>query len=364
MRATSMIDVELSLLAGARPLADGARVRAHVASAEVLARVRLLGGETVAPGASGLAQLRLETSTVAGRGDRLILRSYSPAETIAGAVVIDPLPPRRRRSDRPAVERLRDARGALAAAEALVAEAGARGIEAPMLAARLTLPLASLPQTLGSSAAALPLGQDPMVLVSREALDGLAKAAVEALERFHREQPLKPGMPREELRARVFHEAPSAAFERALSELSARGGVRLAGDVVALARHQVTLSAGEEEARRFLVEAAEAAGLAGIELAALADRTSQDARLLERVGRVLVTERVLDRVGEGLLVHRRHLDALKEGVRQRWPPGSRLDVPAFKEYAGLSRKYVIPLLEYLDRERVTRRAGNDRFVLG
>jgi selenocysteine-specific elongation factor len=79
---------------------------------------------------------------------------------------------------------------------------------------------------------------------------------------------------------------------------------------------------------------------------------------------VLVAERVLDRVGEALLVHRRHLDALKDEVRRRWPPGSRLDVLAFKEYAGLSRKYVIPLLEYLDRERVTRRAGNDRLVLG
>ena len=115
----------VSLLPGARPLADGARVRVHAASAEVLARVRLLGPESLEPGRSALAQLRLESAAVAGRGDRLVLRSYSPADTIGGAVVVDPLPPRRRAADRPAVERLRDAAGLLGAAEAMVAEAGA-----------------------------------------------------------------------------------------------------------------------------------------------------------------------------------------------------------------------------------------------
>jgi len=90
LRATSMIDALVSLLPGARPLADGARVRVHAASAEVLARVRLLGAESLEPGKSALAQLRLESPAVAGRGDRLVLRSYSPADTIAGALVVDP----------------------------------------------------------------------------------------------------------------------------------------------------------------------------------------------------------------------------------------------------------------------------------
>jgi selenocysteine-specific elongation factor len=81
------------------------------------------------------------------------------------------------------------------------------------------------------------------------------------------------------------------------------------------------------------------------------------------VSRVLVAERVLDRVGESLLVHRDHLEGLKRDVRARWPSGARLDVGHLKEMTGLTRKFVIPLLEYLDRERVTRRAGADRVVL-
>ncbi len=79
---------------------------------------------------------------------------------------------------------------------------------------------------------------------------------------------------------------------------------------------------------------------------------------------MLLADHVLDRVGEGPLVHREHLERLKAEVRARWPGGARLDVAGFKEMTGLSRKFVIPLLEYLDRERVTRRAGADRLVIG
>ena len=363
LRATSMIDALVSLLPDARALADGARVRVHVASAEVLARVRLLEAGSLEPGHSALAQLRLEGKAVAGRGDRLVLRSYSPADTIAGALVVDPLPPRRRVADRVAVERLHAATTLQGAAEALVAEAGSGGIEAPLLAARLTVPLARLAAEVPSSSNLVSLGQDPAVVLSRDALARLGEAALGALEAFHRSQPLKAGMPREELRARAFGEAPAVAFERVIADLAAAGRVRPSPDAVALAKHEVRLSAGEEEARQLLVDAAQAAGLEGVEIPALAARSGRDPKVLERVARVLVTERVLGRVGEDLRVGREHLERLKLQVRERWPSGSKIEVAAFKELTGLSRKYVIPLLEYLDREKVTRRAGNDRIVL-
>jgi selenocysteine-specific elongation factor len=363
LQATSMIDAVASLLPGARPLADGARVRLHVASAEVLARVRLLEPGPLPPDGSGLAQLRLERPTVAGRGDRLVLRSYSPAVTIGGAVVVDPLPPRRRAADRPAVERLREAATVLEAAELMVADAGPGGIEAGRLAARLTVPLAWLGADLSGSSAVIALGHGPLVVVSRAALSRLGEAALATLEVFHRERPLQPGMPREDLRARAFGDAPVPVFERVLADLAAGGRVRLSPDAVAAARHEVRLSDGEEEARRLLVDAAGAAGLAGVEILAVAERSRQDPRLIERIVRVLAAERVLGRVGADLFVLRDHLERLKRVVRERWPSGSRIEVGAFKDLTGLSRKYVIPLLEYLDREKVTRRAGNDRIVL-
>ena len=124
----------------------------------------------------------------------------------------------------------------------------------------------------------------------------------------------------------------------------------------------VRLTPEEDRARAALAEAARGAGWEGVEPAALPARAGLAAALAERITRVLVAEGELRKVGDALL-HRDRVDELKAEVRRRWPPGTRLDVSALKELTGLSRKYVIPLLEYLDREKVTRRSGADRVVL-
>lgn len=227
----------------------------------------------------------------------------------------------------------------------------------------MTIPLPTLLAELRSAPGLRLLGAEPGVVVSASAVGRLAERTTAAVAAFHAQHPLRPGIPREELRERVFTHAAAPAFERVLADLEAAGRLRLFPDTVALARHEVRLSAGEEEARQLLLDTARSAALAGVELPSLAASSRKDPALLERVSRVLVGERVLARVGDGLLVHREHLEQLKHDVRGRWPSGSKLEVAAFKDMTGLSRKYVIPLLEYLDRERVTRRAGNDRVVL-
>ena len=353
--ASSILDVEMTLLAGEKPLKDQARVRVHLASAERLARVRLAGTGRLAPGETARAQLRLESPALAGRGDRLILRAYSPAMTIGGAVVLDPLSPRRRRG--PAMAPLSADLATTAAA--LVEETGPAGIDAATLAARLTVPLSRLTAALGARAGLVALGRDPVRYVSSRALDSLAGDVRTLLQRFHADHPLKTGMPREELRRRVFSRAPEGAFERTLEALTGAGELRVEADAVALARHAVRLTPAEEVARQALLAQARAAGLAGIDPA---KPDLPDSRLAERIVRVLLAEGRLRRVGDSV-VDAGALDDLKTEVRKRWPPGNRLDVAGFKDLTGLSRKFVIPLLEYLDRERVTRRSGNERLVL-
>jgi selenocysteine-specific elongation factor len=354
---TSILDVQVSLLPGTRPLADQTRVRVHIASAEVLARVRLLQPQPIEPGGSGPAQLRLERRAVAGRGDRLILRSYSPATTIGGAVVLDPLAPRRRGKTATVTARAADP---VEAAVAMIAEAGTLGLEGAALSARVTAPLASIEPRLAADARVLVLGPQPSWFVSTNALGELADRTRAELDRFHAAHPLRAAMPREELRSRLFAHTPPPLFDHLVSRLAAEGRVRLVADGLAAAGHEIRLSADEDAARRRLVEAASAAGLEGVEVARLS--SGSDPRLLERVARVLVDEGALRRVGEAY-VHAPALETLKEQVRRRWPPGSRLEVGGFKDLTGLSRKFVIPLLEYLDRERVTRRSGADRVVL-
>src|SRR5438445_3773553 len=209
LRATSIVEAELTLLPGERPLKDQARVRVHLASAEVLARVRTLAGPTVVAGPAAPVQLRLESPAVAGRGDRLVVRSYSPAVTIGGAVVLDPLAAKRRRGSaaRPAA-----GLDATAAAIAFVTEAGAAGVDAPTLAARVTLPLASLLPALQERPEVMAFGRDPAWLVSADALRALGEATRARLAEFHARRPLQSAMPREELRRRVFARAPQGVF--------------------------------------------------------------------------------------------------------------------------------------------------------
>jgi selenocysteine-specific elongation factor len=363
LRPTSIVDAELTLLPGERALKDQARVRVHVASGEYLARVRLLDRPSLAPGATAPVQLRLERPAVAGRGDRLIVRSYSPAATIGGALVADPLAPKQRRRDA-AARGSRDVLGRAEAARAavvLVEEAGIAGIDAPRLAARVTAPVEALMAALARETSVVALGKDPAWLLSRAAIDALARSARDVLQHYHVEQPLRAAMPREELRRRGFMGSPAGAFDHVMATMADAGELRLFPDGVALARHAVRLSPEEETARRALLDAARAAGLEGLDLSRSAP-AGLDPRLRDRVSRVLVTEGALRRVGDALVLGEA-LDTLKAEVRRRWTSGARLDVGAFKEMTRLSRKYVIPLLEYLDREKVTRRSGADRVVM-
>jgi selenocysteine-specific elongation factor len=199
--------------------------------------------------------------------------------------------------------------------------------------------------------------------MSPRALAALADSAQARLREFHETRRLEGGMPREELRRRVFARAPDGVFEAVLDGLVRAGRARASGDTVALANHEVRLTAQEAEARTSLLAAVRAADLGGVDLAHPPAGLPADGRLLEKMARAVVAEGAARRVGDALVESAR-LDTLKEEVRRRWPPGSRLDVAGFKEMTGLSRKFVIPLLEYLDRERVTRRTGADRFVLG
>lgn len=363
LRAATRLDVRLEMLPGARPLEEQDRVRVHVASAEVLGRVRLLGARQASPGSPALAQLRLEAPAVAVRGDRLVLRAYSPPVTIAGAVVLDPQPPRRRAADRAGLADLAAARDEAAAASLLVGAELERGADAAGLGARLGLARPALEALLEGAPGLVSLGDSPGSWIGAAALAGLVERARAALARFHAASPLKEAMPREALRQAVFARAAPAAFERALLVLTQAGEIRVTPDAVALVRHAVRLSPDEQAAREALAAAAQQAGLEGVTASEVARARGRDPALFDRVARVLQDAGELRRVGEGRLLAAERLLALARDVRERWPPGARLDVAAFKEMTGLTRKYVIPLLEYLDRERVTRRSGNDRVVL-
>ncbi len=366
LEPTRRADAALELLRSARPLRHGARVRFHHGTAEILGRVSLASGAELAAGERGHVRLRLESPTVLARGDRFILRAYSPPVTIAGGAVLDPYPPRggtRTDAGRRRFATIDEGVDASRVAAAIIEEAGAAGVPRPALAARAGATpgeVAPLVATLETAGVARDLGP---VIVAARALEGLARGVLADLEEHHRAQPLSAGLPREELRTRRFSRAADAVFDAVLEQL-ARDGKIAGRDRLALASHRVELSPDEQRARDAIEGAFRTAALTPPSAADVATALGLDPALVDRVVKLLVRQRVLVRV-EGLLFHGDALARLKGDV-QAWKAGgqpAKIDVGSFKEKFGVSRKFAIPLLEYLDRERVTRRTGDTRVIL-
>jgi selenocysteine-specific elongation factor len=202
------------------------------------------------------------------------------------------------------------------------------------------------------------------VLVASAALAALRERLLGELHRFHAAQPLLEGLPREEARERVFGRAHPALFDRVVTDLVAEG-VMVARDRLALATHRVSLSAEEEQARLAIERAFRDGGLTPPDPSELVSLARVSADVADRVVRLLLRQKVLVRV-ETLLFHDEALQRLKGEMRALRTAGggqARVDVGAFKQRYGVTRKYAIPLLEYLDRERVTRRVGEARVIL-
>lgn len=374
---TQMMDVQLQLLAGApRPLRTRSRVRLHLGTAEVLARVVLLGQSELAPGGAGFAQLRLESPLLVLPSDHFILRRYSPAITIGGGLVVDALPQKHRLREGAQIiaqlERLAaaDKAGDMTERIALLVElAGERGMSQEEIAARsgATDTAINLAATALAKSRRVVAASHPLRLIARTAFDDLAKQVRTLLKAFHQRSPLETGLAREEVRERLFAHLSPDIFRAVVGHLTERSEVVAEKDLLRLATHRIALSAGEQAAKDHLAEVYLRAALQPITLEeALAHAGPQfgiDAGRAQRFASMLINSGELVRVGD-LVFHRRALDDLRETLQRfKAERGAQIDVAAFKDLTGVSRKYAIPLLEYLDRQRVTRRVGDAREIL-
>jgi selenocysteine-specific elongation factor len=383
---TRVIDVRIELLADAPALRHGARVRFHQATSEVMARVALArvlddapatSSEAARPVASSApaggrawARLRLEAPVVVARGDRFVLRSYSPMMTIGGGLVLDPLPRRGRPRTPASLARFAQldpragespSEATIRALHALVAEEGAAGASIPGLVVRLGVPGAALESMGAAEASAGRLVRAADRLIAPADWESARQSLVAMVRGHHDAAPTVDGLPREEARdrlrlePRVFEALLESVIDAEL--LTGRERLTLPGrDAGALAADQAALAAAEAVLARH--------GLAPPEPADLAAEASLTLPAMERALARLAREKRIVRVG-GVWMHRTTIDGLIADVRAMKGAGgdARVDVAAFKARYGLSRKFAIPLLEFLDRERVTKRVGDVRVVL-
>ena len=354
-RATTYIDVAVELLPGARkPIASRTRLRVHLGTAEVLARA--VQTPAIAPGQQGVARLVLETPVVARGGDRFVLRSFSPVTTIGGGVVLDPFAPPRTRLRR---RRLAAEQTPAARLGVLAAEAGLLGLARDSLAvrvgvspSRVTAVIAEAGETVLTSAE---------TVVDRPAVVAEAKRLAEVVRRYHEEHPLDPGMSLQALRAAVGTPAPPSAVTDAVLALAVQNGtLEVAGSVARQPRWRPAFDAraadgGAKLARRLADARWQIPTVAELE------REFPDfpvRALLSHFARTGTAEPVdAERyAAKGALAEfRAALEAALAELGSATPAELR-------DRFGLTRKYLIPLLEWADRRGVTRRAGDARVL--
>ncbi len=388
LSVTRRIDVAIDLLPAAKPLKHGARVRVHHGTSEVLGRVSIAGASQgeIAPGASALVRLRLETPAVLTRLDRFIIRAYSPPMTIGGGIVLDPAPTRagvRSNEGRSSLERLATAwsaearsatvegaegtaggRDEIDALLAMIGAAGLAGIERRALVSRAGVApaaVAAMVEVLEGRGVALAGDR----LLAKTDLAKAGEAILAAVAAFHEAQPMSEGLPREEARERIFRRADAAVFDRVLGDLKSRQALT-GTDRLALATHRVKVAGADDRVRTAILEAYRLGGLKPPDAAAVEAAAHAPKAIVDKLTTLLLREKVLVRL-DTVVFHVEALQRLKTDVAalKVSAPGGRatVDVAAFKERYGVSRKFAIPLLEYLDRERVTRRTGDTRLVL-
>jgi selenocysteine-specific elongation factor len=370
LTVTRRVDAVVDVLPSAAALRHGSRVRIHQGTSEVLGRLSVAGHLTeIAPGARSAVRLRLEQPAALTRGDRFIVRAYSPASTVAGGRVLDPDPPRSPVRTAAGQERFKLLGSGdtddLEAVARMIADSGAKGLGMSALLSRAGVApgaAASVTARLADRNLAVVAGDR---LINPALVSTLTDKLLAVVEQFHQTNPLAGGIPREEARERVFARADIAVFEHVVARLAAEGRLSVS-DRLARAGHRLQLSADEVRARDAIEAAYQGAKLKPPDLSALAAELGLTHALVDAMTNLLLRQRRLVRVDTLIF----HADALRDlkadvaGLKAR-AGGARatVDVATFKDRYGVTRKFAIPLLEWLDRERVTKRAGDARVIL-
>jgi selenocysteine-specific elongation factor len=367
-QATRRLDARVALLASAaRELKNRARVHFHQGTAETIAQVAPLGRDALAPGESGLVQLQLDEPVLVLPGDRFILRQFSPVVTIGGGTVLDARAVRHRRSDEAIIEFLETLeRGNRDEVLTAMTEAAPRGLSLADVVGRTGWSEAEAALTalgLGENKKLRITGEQPLTMASIRAVEVTKAAVKRVIEEFHRANPLVQGMPKQELRARAGN-PPAEMFRTALEDLVRAKAVAVAGDLVQRAGREIALTAEEARAKELIEQEFAKAGLTVPSFAAVLEKLPVESKRAQKILQILLREKALVKVTEDLVFHRTAVERLRGLLaKYRQEKGNRLPIPAFKELTGITRKYAIPLLEYLDREQVTRRVGDERVIL-
>jgi len=371
--ASTLLDADCQYLPSARKdLKNRTQVRVHLGTREIVGRVLLLEAETLKPGETGHIQLLLQDPVAVWPGDRYVIRSYSPITTIGGGTILSNAPKKRKRS----LERDReDNRAHFAALKTadneqklllLIAECGRQGITADQLAARtgtFSKKLKKILQHPISTGALQVVDSESQRLLAASVAETVNQQILDLMAAFHRKNPLKTGLAKEELRSQLRPPVDQRILHALLGSLVKKGLIEQSGAEVKLTGYTVTLEINEQEMEEKIGNLYREAGLIPPNLKeVLAEFTEFPERQIRQVIDLLLAKGALIKINESLCFHAPAIAKLQEDVVAFIRREGEIDAPRFKELTGLTRKFSIPLLEYFDKIKLTIRIDDKRVL--
>ena len=368
LQATRVLSVDVTGSVDAvRPLRHRSRYRLHLGTGEVATTLALLEGNEIAPGSCQLGQLFLAKPVVAVYGQPFVLREQSPPATLGGGRVLQPQARRVRRRDLAAVARLHQLRSdqPLARLSAALAFLRLNPWTDRGLCALSGLPVERIPSALDELLAdgaliEFPIGPKRSARILAELVADLDDRVIRALRRLHVARPRQAAIPRTHLAAELPDLGSDALIAAILARLEAQGKVIVEARTVALKGHEPRLSQGERRLKSELLEAIRSAGMSPPETTELAANAGSRAAVVPELLALLCDEQKLVEISPGLLLDFDVEAELRRKVTQRLADGSGMTMADLRDLLGTTRKYAVPIGEYLDRIGLTRREGDVR----
>jgi len=344
------------------------RVRIHIGTAEIMGRLVLLSEEELTPGSEADVQILLEEQAGCWPGDRYVVRSYSPIHTIGGGVIFNSSPRKRKRFREENKQIFQTYRKNIPEELALlhIKENGYNGLTLEKLGVKMGTfgkRLKKIVQQPLSSRKIILVEQDKQRMVSSEVFEKLGVKLCSVLTAYHKENPLKAGLSKEELRSRLYSGLDQRLFQFLLNDLQKKEAIIQDQALIRIKDHQVSLKDEEKTLRSELETFYRQAALAPPTIKEVKARFSKyPVHLLKEVLSVMTDDDQLVKISEDLYFYKHSMDTLKEKLVAHLIKEGEVDMPAFKDLTGLSRKFSIPLLEYFDRIKITIRVGDKRIL--
>jgi selenocysteine-specific elongation factor len=355
------------LAANAKNLKNRALVRLHTGTSEVIARIILLTKDELPPGEKAFAQLVLVNKTVVVTGDHFVLRSYSPVTTIGGGRIIDPQPAKHKRLNEKIIGDLQQLQnGSLPEIISIIMErTGFSGISLQGLAFRSGVSVRKVKEVLedlfSRHKAVLLDGEDTMV-ISEIFYNRLGELIIRNITAYHEKNPLKEGISKEELKAALGRPVSTKLFNMALRSLGKKEIIVSDKDNLRLAGHQVQLTGALDSVRLTIADIYQKAGLTPPALADVIAGFKDQRAKAQSIIKLMLKDGELIKINEDLCFAREALGKLREDYKALLVKDGKATPTSFKELTGLSRKYIIPLMEYFDMNKLTVRVGDHRIL--